>query len=162
MILSAQDLRQFVVARTLVYLNDWSPAAESLLLGTAAQESGLGFCLRQGNGLGIYNISPQTHRAIWDRYLINLPDVASRTRGLAGQHSFLDNPHDELISNLRYATAIAWHIYRRALISLPDADDVEQLALTWQRHFHRKPRGCVQSFVRNYRELIQGKPRQVA
>lgn len=162
MFFSAQDLRQYVIAKALTHLGDWSPAAENLLLGTAAQETGLGLFLRRGSGLGIYNLSSQVHRAVWDRYLIDHPELASRTRGLAGQHSFLENPHDELIGNLRYATAIAWHVYRRNGQSLPRADDPEELACHWQKYFHRKPQVCRKSFMRNYRELVLGEPRRVA
>lgn len=42
MIFTADDLRHLVIRDTLNYLDDWSLAAENLLLGTAAQESGLG------------------------------------------------------------------------------------------------------------------------
>jgi len=42
MIFTAGDLRHLVIRETLHYLNEWSQAAENLLLGTAAHESGLG------------------------------------------------------------------------------------------------------------------------
>lgn len=153
MIFTADDLREFVVKPTLKYLDEWNEAAENLLVGTAVQESGLGFSLREGRRVGLYHISPAAHRAIWDRYLVQFPTLASRVRGMAGQHTFLENPHGELLTNFKYATAIAWYIYKRTGDYLPAADDIQGLARFWHRHFHSRPSGKTAEFVRNYRDL---------
>lgn len=153
MIFSSQDLRQLVISDTLHYLGDWTQSAENLLLGTAIQESGLGFCLKTGRRLGLYHITPSAHRAVWDHYLVKLPEKASRVRGLAGQHSFTANPHIELITNLRYATAIAWCIYLKAGCKLAGMESIEQLAEIWHSQFHNQPSGSTREFIRNYREL---------
>lgn len=162
MIFSSQDLRQLIIADTLHYLNDWSQSAENLLLGTAIQESGLGFCLKAGRRLGLYQISPSAHRAVWDHYLVKLPERASQVRGLAGQHSFTTNPHHELITNLRYATAIAWCIYLKAGCELSGMEDIERLAEIWHCHFHSQPSGSIGEFIRNYRELGSARGFQAA
>ena len=146
---STCDLRR-VIRTTLKQLGDWSPAAENLLLGTALQESGRNARLREGRRLGIYRISPAAHRAVWDKYLVGDPELASRVRGLAGQHGFLCDPHGELVTNLKYATAIAWMIYRRHGRELPDAGDIAGLARHWHRHFHRRPSGSAEDFVSSY------------
>ena len=156
MIFTADDLRHWAIRDTLKYLDDYSLSAENLLLGTAAQESGLGLCMHEGKRWGIYHLTTTIHKAVWDKYLIHNPELASRIRGIAGQHSFLADPNAELITNLKYATAIAWMVYRRCNQPLPDADDVEGLAKYWHRHFHPKPIGSEQQFIRNYRELVQG------
>lgn len=157
MLFSTQDLRQLVIFETLTYLGEWSQSAENLLLGTAIQESGLGFCMRDGRRLGLYHISAVAHRAAWDNYLAKDPNKASLVRGLAGQHSFTANPHLELVTNLRYATAIAWCIYLKAGCELKDSMTIVELAGVWHRHFHSKPTGTVADFVRNYRELTEGR-----
>jgi|SRR5690606_5821278 len=162
MIFLSQDLRELVVADTLRYLGEWSPAAENLLLGTAIQESGMGFAMKSGRRLGLYHISPAAHRSVWDHYLIFHPEQASVVRGLAGQHSFVENPHRELVTNLRYATAIAWYIYKKSGCTLPDPGDIQGLARIWQRHFHSQPTGRVADFVRNYLELADNIRHQVA
>ena len=128
---STCDLRG-VIRATLKELGDWSPAAENLLLGTALQESGQDPRLRAGRRLGIYRIAPARHRAIWDHYLVAHPELASRVRGLAGQHAFLRDPHGELATNLKYATAIAWMRYRQRRVKLPDATDIEALGHCWE------------------------------
>lgn len=146
---STCDLRR-VIRTALKQLGDWSPAAENLLLGTALQESGHSSRLREGRRLGIYRISPAAHRAVWDKYLVGDPELASRVRGLAGQHGFLCDPHGELATNLKYATAIAWMIYRRHGQNLPDAADIAGLARHWHRHFHSRPSGSAEDFVSSY------------
>lgn len=153
MIFSSGDLRHLVVRDTLKYLGEWSQAAENLMVGTAIQESGLGFCLKEGRRLGIYHISPSAHRAVWDHHLVHHPELASLVRGLAGQHAFIDDPHGELLTNLKYATAIAWCIYRKAQSALPEATDLEGLGEFWHKHFHAGATSRACDFVRNYRDL---------
>lgn len=155
----AKELRTLVIRPTLDQLGvngDRSNVAENLLLGTAAQESGLGFHLKvnRSQGLGIYRISPRTHLNIWDKYLVNEPDLASAIRGLASQHEFLTNPHAELATNLRYSTAIAWMIYRRADKDLPPANDPQGLGEYWARHYHHKSKASAEEFVRNYKRFV--------
>jgi len=141
----ATDLRSLVIRPTLEQLDDWSPAAENLLLGTAAQESQLGFRLHnshpqsnQHQGQGLYRISPHTHIQVWDDFLITDPELASRLRGLASQQQFLKAPHQELITNLSYATGVAWMIYKRHEITLPDANDIEALGAYWLQYFSKR------------------------
>jgi len=153
MIFSADDLRCLVIRETLKYLGEWSQAAENLLVGTAIQESGLGFSLKENRRLGIFHISANAHRAVWDHHLVHYPELASQVRGLAGQHAFIEDPHGELLTNLKYATAIAWCIYRKAGQPLPEADDIDGLGLFWQQHFHARPSGHASDFVRNYKDL---------
>ena len=152
------ELRQLVIRPTLKQLRAWSQGMENLLLGTAAQESQLGFHLKQGrrHGLGIYQIQPHTHREIWDEYLINHPTLASKVRGLASQRDFLDHPHSELATNLRYATAIAWLIYRSAKVYKVDETDVTNMARLWRQYFHHGPTATARDFQYSYAQLVSG------
>lgn len=148
----AEEMRRYVIAPCLQHLGDWSQAAENLLLGTAAVESGLGrhlFC-DSHPGLGIYRITPDTHRQIWDEYLAFVPDLASNVRGLASQREFLNHPHEELATNLSYATAIAWMIYKSRHEELPLAEDLGSLASLWQQHFPGGRSDRPQHFVTEY------------
>jgi hypothetical protein len=157
----AEEFRSLVITPTLEHLGEKGAhtlAAANLLLGTAAQESGLGFHLRisrpgikRTRGLGIYQITPKIHVNIWDRYLINLPDLASSVRGLASQHEFLAHPHAELATNLSYATAIAWMIYRRTGKPLPPANDILGLGKYWWRHFPHRSTETALDFDSTYR-----------
>ncbi|MFC6635075.1 hypothetical protein [Microbulbifer taiwanensis] len=150
------ELRLLVIRPTLKHLRAWSPGMENLLLGTAAQESQLGFHLKQGrrHGLGIYQIQPHTHREIWDEFLIDHPALASKVRGLASQRDFLDHPHSELTTNLRYATAIAWLIYRDAGVHKVRECDVSTMARLWHQHFHHGPSASARDFECSYARLV--------
>jgi hypothetical protein len=163
----AEELRSFVIRPTLEHLGERGEralAAENLLLGTAAQESQLGFHLRvkRARGLGIYQITPQIHVNIWDRYLIDFPDLASSIRGLASQHEFLAHPHAELATNLSYATAIAWMVYRRTNRPMPSPDDVPALGRLWFRHFPHRSADTAEHFAASYRRYVEGKEDELA
>lgn len=94
-----------MVRPVLRHLGVESRAFESLLLGAAWAS---GFSPWQSKPrLGIYGLDAGWHRRLWDNYLAFRPELASQVRGFAGQHSFLDDPHSELVNNLTYATAIA-------------------------------------------------------
>lgn len=153
--LCPEELRHLVIKPTLEYLNQYSLAAETLLMGTAAVESAMGYELKQqrGKGLGVYHITPRSHQLLWDQYLAKDPDLASRVRGLASQHEFLLNPHSELTTNLRYATAIAWLLYQRKGKTLPHADDLPAMAKFWRRHFHSRPQASISAYIERFESL---------
>ena len=125
-ILDTQALCQHIIQPTLRHLNMYSLAAEKLLLGTAALHSSFN-PLMVTDGLGLYQITSEEHHTVWDKFLAFRPELASKVRGLAGQHSFLQSPDHELITNLTYGTAIAWTLFLMAEIPLPEAADEEAL-----------------------------------
>lgn len=147
------ELRSYVIKPTLLYLDDYSIAAEQLLLITAAVESDMGFHLMQNQeaGLGVYRITPRTHQAVWDKYLAFQPELASKVRGLASQREFLQHPHAELATNLSYATAIAWMLYRRLNVNLPDPQDALAMADFWYCHYRLKPTHSIDDFMIQHR-----------
>lgn len=104
-------LRQYVIEPTLQYLNMHSLAAIHVLEGVASYESQCNPFSSSGEGLGMYQISSVQHRSVWDTYLTFNPELASLVRGLASQRQFLTDPDSELITNLRYSTAIAWMLF---------------------------------------------------
>ena len=143
--IAACELSQHVIHPTLLYLQRQSPAAEALLLGAAACQSALGSALDNQRGHGLYGISAQRHLALWDRHLARFPDLASRVRGLASQHAFLEAPHLELTVNLRYATAIAWLLVEEQNPTLPDSNDLLGMARIWRQTF--QPQGRLRDFT---------------
>ena len=100
----AKDLRECVIRPVLQKLDLYSLEAEELMLLTVAQESQMGYYLKQVNGpaLGIYQIEPATYMDVL-RYLRHRPELRNIVDSLAT--SSFDS--DELIWNLAYATAIA-------------------------------------------------------
>lgn len=127
----ASDLRESIIQPCLNVLGQYSRDAENLLVGTAMQASSVKNLHCTGlsqRGLGIYHITPEKHWEIWDKYLIQFPDLASTVRGFASQKQFFNDPHGELISNLNYATVIAWMIYCAAGVDLTKAPEVVKAA----------------------------------
>lgn len=114
MYITAEHLREQVIKPTLEYLGVWSAQTERELLAAALRKNEVGLFSRRGRGLGLYRITSTQHRDLWDRYLAFRPEIASRVRGLASQRAFLNNPDNELQTNLSYCTAIAWLLLERA------------------------------------------------
>lgn len=114
------ELLDSVIKPLLKDLQIEAVQAEALLLG-AARRSHMGRQLRSAGGerMGIYGISSDQHRQLWDCYLCSRPELASAVRGLASQRAFLQNPDSELITNLSYATAIAWLLIDQQLCQSP-------------------------------------------
>lgn len=159
MSIDAQSLKEQVIEPTLKYLNGYTPAAVNLLLGTAAVETQLKPLVfynsdEEKSGIGLFNISRQRHINIWDQFLAFDPDLASQVRGLASQRTFLTNPHTELGTNLSYATAIAWCIYKQSNLVI-ESGDTESLASYWDNHYrHEESDYSLYDFNKRYNSLI--------
>lgn len=155
--IAACELSQHVIRPTLLYLGRHSIAAEALLLGAAASQSGLGAALGDKHGHGLYRIAELRHQQLWDQHLARDPDLASQIRGLASQHAFLAAPHLELTVNLRYATAIAWMLIEADNSPLPAPDDLLAMARIWRRVFrpHGRPRDFIAAWQRCVGSLSQ-------
>ena len=174
------DFRELVVRPALRHLAEqgfkpglWSPAAENLVVGTAAHESG-GFRYlwqRQANGVrlaheqagrGLFQIQPNTHQDMWLNYLRFRPPlmVALRDLSIWARQSIRpeNGPADdqELIGNLPYAAAVCRLIYWRKKPPLPPADDIEGLAKYWGQHYQTEndPKK-IKDFISNYRRYVE-------
>lgn len=162
--INPDDLREYIIKPTLSVLAQYdrrmnTNAAVEQLMGTAAQESLLGYHLTQieGPALGIYQIEPATHDSIWEHYLAHRPELASIVRGLASQHAFesKENRDAELITNLAYATAIARLVYWPKPEPMPSADDREGQAEYWKEHFNTElGDGTVEEYVDSYQAYV--------
>jgi hypothetical protein len=153
--LDPRQLRARVIVPVLGYLQlTGGEAAIQLLLGTAAQESGLRELAQSpaGPALGLFQIEPATHDDIWHNFLTFRPILAKRVT------DFVAPAPDrtlQLASNLAYATAICRVKYARTEEPLPPAGDVDALAHYWKRHYNTADgAGSVAEFVSNFRRLI--------
>ena len=150
--IAACELSQYVIRPTLLYLGRHSNAAEALLLGAAASQSGLGSALDDKHGHGLYRIAALRHQQLWDQHLALDPELASQVRGLASQHAFLSGPQLELAVNLRYATAIAWLLVEQQRPALPAPGDVLAMARIWKEIFH--PQGRLRDFTQAWQTCV--------
>ncbi|SLN12359.1 hypothetical protein [Oceanibacterium hippocampi] len=158
--LDVDQFRSSVVVPVLTALGLNSPAAQNLLLGTAAVESRFRY-LRQLNGgpaLGLYQMEPTTERDIWDRFLAYRSRLRSMVRGFLVGEGPSPERHLQLIWNLAYATAMCRVHYFRVAEPLPAADDAEALGHYWKLHYNtRAGAGDVGGFVSAYRRLVRGR-----
>ena len=155
--ISSQEFLQYVIQPTLRQLGVQSKGAEQLLLATAHHQSGLGKHLQFRNGIGVYGISEQQHCEVWDHYLAFDSDLASQIRGMASQHEFPKAPHLELATNLSYATAIAWMIYRYHDACIPEVFSAQDLSKCWRECFLDRPASekDATDFQCGYHDLMQ-------
>lgn len=137
----------------------YSQAAENLLMGTAAQESGLGYNMHQiggGPALGAFQIEPATFLDIMDRYL-----KRESNEGIREQVEYFcyrgvkANDPQQLITNLPLGCAVARIRYWMEPDPLPDAFDLGGLAEYWDIHYNANPEhGTEQEFIENYRGFV--------
>lgn len=123
-----KHLRELIIRPTLKLYGRWNPAAEELLMLTAAVETQLGYYLKQGAfepndhdgvALGIYQMEPKTFA--W---------IQSRFSELTGRDSM------DLIWDLKLATIACRLRYFVDPVPLPDSRDIEGLAKTWKRVYN--------------------------
>lgn len=158
MAINAKQLRELIVRPTLEKIALWSPAAENLVMGTAAQESKLGYYLKQlgkGPALGIYQCEPATHTDVVD-YIESRGKVRWSS---VFPHNLipLGVDHKRLVYDLRYATMICRMHYYRIPEALPEADDIRGLSSYWKRYYNTtKGRGTIAEFIENYEKYVEG------
>jgi len=118
------QLKHLVVAPTLEALALSGTAAINLVTGTALAESNAAYLSQQGGGpaLGLWQMEPATHDDCWANFLRYWPD-ANYTRAVTAMLGS-DIPRvQQLVSNLRYACAMARLRYFRAPDPLPAPQD---------------------------------------
>jgi hypothetical protein len=146
--INIKHLKEYVIRPTLSKLDLWSKSAESLLIGTIAQESQAGYFLKQikGPALGIYQIEPATHDDVWNNYLMFREELAAKVKKIANTTG-----SEELIHNLAYGTAIARIIYLRAPQALPFHKNIGEMAQYWKKYYNTEfGKGTVSAFIYNY------------
>ena len=162
------ELGQRIIRPTLQDFHCWSEGAEKLLLGTAIMASESGSLLyhhsnssESAHRYGIYQMTAKEHQSVWDDYLCKHIETAGKVRGLAGQRSFLNDPHAELITNLAYATAIAWFLYQQKFDQQQNdgpplsSSSIETLSTYWYQHFPHPSHLTPQDFVKKVSKSIK-------
>lgn len=135
----AQDIIEYVIRPTLEYLGMYSPAAENILIGTAAHES-LNFTRLhqiQGPAIGLWQMEPGTHKDLYENYLDARSSLKVKIRGIAaGRFSGTDIPADEMHGNLNYACAMARLQFWRRSAPMPHEDDIEGLGRYYKKWYN--------------------------
>lgn len=153
------QLRTLIVEPVLRKLDLYSPVAVNLLLGTAAQESRMGTYIKQlgtGPALGIYQMEPATHKDLWQNYLRFQQPLAKKVEAYSLMDQHWNDPAEEMIGNLYYATAMARVHYRRVKSALPtDPNDLAAIARYWKKFYNTVlGAGTEAEFIANYKKYV--------
>ncbi len=152
--LNIPQFRASIVRPTLEAIGAHNEAAESLVLGTALQESNLHYLrqLADGPARGVYQMEPATHDDIWENFLAFRQELSDRVT------AFLVPGQDrvaQLVWNLAYATAMCRVHYMRVPHPLPAPDDVRGLAEYWKQHYNTpQGRGTPEEFIEKYKNAV--------
>ncbi len=154
----SEHFRHQIVIPVLTRLAMHSPHAENLMMGTAAIESRMGSALVQvgGPAVGVFQMEPSTHDSLWDNYLHFLEVRSMDVRHMLRWSYDIPPPADLMITDLKYATAMARIKYWRSSFSWPeDPNDIEGLANIWKTHYNTsKGAGTVAKFVLRYKKYV--------
>jgi len=156
MAIDTNQLRIEVIKPVLMTINLYTPNAEELIIGTAAQESNMGTYIRQlsGPANGIYQCEQKTYDSIWNKYISNSRAMQLKVLPLIGITT--KPPFIRLISDLNLATIICRLHYWDIKVTLPDKDNVIAMGEYWDKYYNRNPiKGTVDQFVDNYRRYVK-------
>lgn len=130
-----------------------TPAAEQLVMGTAAQESSLRWVRQVGGGpgRGLWQIEPRTF--LW------LRDEVAPKKGLAtaaNRWGRSDSPHpDELIWNFALGAAYCRLRYIASPRPLPQRGDILGMAEEWKVTYNsRLGKGTADEFLQAWERII--------
>ena len=130
------------------------PAAGMLLLGTAAQESDLGFFLRQhptGPARGVWQMERATVIDIWDRYL-EKPGNEELRDVVYGFWTGGEHPADEITWNLKLACALAR--IRYWMVPIPIPSDLVGQARYWDVYYNANDKDEQAEYLASYEEFV--------
>ncbi|MBF0339771.1 MAG: hypothetical protein HQL95_02250 [Magnetococcales bacterium] len=154
--INPKQFEKYVIALALQLLGMDSPSARALLLGTAAQESGLGTWLRQvggGPAMGVFQMEPATFHDILDNFVKYHPEIQAV---IAKQWPGGVNP-ELMITDLIFAAVMCRLHYRRVKESIPEAGDIQALARYWKAHYNTPAgAGTEAEFVHNWQQRVAG------
>lgn len=150
--MTATELRQ-IVSDCLLRIGKWSQAAENIVVGTAAHESG-GFKYRRqvgGPALGLFQIEPVTHDSIRNEWHKTHPEIIDLLdKYLIPGHDAVD----QLVDNDHYAAGICRLKYAGVKDPLPDAYDIPGLAAYYVKFYNAGGKATAQEFVDDYHRYV--------
>ena len=148
-----KDQLKNLIESTLKGIGKYSPEAVDLLMGTAAQESNLGYYIKQlGNGLalGIFQTEPNTFIDICNNYLRYRDSVRQSILKECRVHIL---EPEMLEYNLKVAICFARLQYLRQKGSIPT--DIEGMAKYYKEHYNTPlGKATEEEFINNYKKYV--------
>lgn len=135
--LNLTQLKNEIVRPTLDYLGLGGDAAVNLLTGTALAESDATYLRQIGGGpaLGLWQMEPATHDDCWANFL-RFPAQSRLATKLEAMLAPDLPRRQQLITNLRYACAMARIRFYRMRDALPAATDAAGLSAYHKVHYN--------------------------
>jgi len=150
--MSKEQLRQ-LITETLNEIGLLSNGAIDLLMGTAAQESRLGYYIKQvgkGPALGIMQMEPGTFRHHVKWLKSRGDDLQYKILGACNMVAFEE---DSLRFNIKFSIAMARVHYYRRPESLPS--NLKGMAEYWKKYYNTYlGAGTVEEFIDNYKKYV--------
>jgi len=143
-----------LIRDTLVEIGCYSESAVNLLMGTAAQETHLGFYIKQLNGpaKGIFQCEPATFGDYVKNYLTYNPNLKLRIENACDIRNW--NP-EALVYNLKFAICMARVHYLRISEPLPIKDAYHDMATYWKKYYNTyMGAGTTKEFIKNYKKYV--------
>jgi len=162
----ADHFQRLIVEPTLVKLGEFNPKLDTpasivLMMGTAAQESDLGYFWVQNTpeevGKGWYSMEAATLDWLQE-YLEResnrrLFDIIASMVSLENQANWIQ----ELIDNPKFATAMARIKYWTIPAAVPAVDDLLALGAYWDKYYNGNPDyGTAAEWEESYRHFVKG------
>lgn len=149
--IDCKQLRDEIIVPSLITLNMLSDSAVYLLLGTAAQESGMGTYIRQiqGPAVGIFQMEPTTYFSLWNTMKIPL------RQKIMSYLNYAEEPDASfMVHDLGFAAIMCRLKYASITAPLP-VNEVSQLAHYWKVYYNTNAgRGTEYEFIANYRKYV--------
>ena len=160
--LDPDQLKEYVIGPALRHMGVYSVAAEQMVLGTAAVESGLQYLhqLRQGPAIGLWQMEPPTHNDIYKNFLVYHPKLRIAVGRLvtdAVPYNPVINDRAEMMAwNLRYGAAMCRLHYYRYPEPLPEAGDIEGQAKLWKSRYNSfQGKGTVEKYMAAWAQITK-------
>ena len=151
--MDATLFRDTIVKPALVALDHWSDPAERLMMGTAAQESGLIHTRQLGGGpaLGYFQMEPATHDDCWASYIDFRASLKSKVLAIRTANG--PPQASEMETDAKYAAAMARVRYMRVAAGIPDTG--REIAAYWKLYYNTPlGAGTTGEFIANWNRLL--------
>lgn len=156
--MNARQLKDIVIVPSIMALGLYSDNAINLLLGTCAQESGMGHFIVQQQiafkgGIGIYQMQRLTYDDIWNRKIASNIAMKAKLKLLLGYEG--KPPAERMATDTALATVMTRLFYSAIPVQLPDANDIRGLAEYWKKYYNTAfGKGSIDEFINNFQKYI--------
>ena len=163
--INARQLIDYIIYPALRTIGCGSDAEVQLIAGTCAQESSMGFYIKQTSGpaLGIFQMEPATHEDIWKNNLFKNPNLAKKILNYCGiaytddiTLMNTDALAQAMLFNLRYAAIMCRLKYMAVKPQIPAFGSIVDQANYWKKYYNSpKGAGTTTDYLSNFDKYLK-------